>query len=84
MSLISTDGISFNPEEPAVRNFGLNKEDVVLNDYILIPTTGEPLKKEQKTKLNEKGVKFQEYVGNDTYLGSCKDRSDLDTLRQLR
>lgn len=84
MSLITINGNSFDPEAPAVRSFGLNKEDAALTDYILIQTTGEPLKKEQKTKLNEKGVKIQEYVGNDTYLCSYKDKSDLDTLRQLR
>jgi serine protease AprX len=83
MSLITINGNSFDPEAPAVRSLGLNMEDVAITDYILIQTTGEPLKKTQKTELNETGVKIQEYVGNDTYLCSYKDKFHLNTLRQL-
>ncbi|OCK90296.1 subtilisin-like protease [Cenococcum geophilum 1.58] len=83
MSLITINGNSFDPEAPAVRSFGLNKEDAADTDYILIQTAGEPLKKAQKIKLDEKGVKILEYFGNDTYLCSYKDKSDFNTLREL-
>lgn len=83
MSLITINGNSFDPEAVVVHSLGLNKADAADTDYILIQTAGEPLKKAQKSELDGKGVKILEYVGDDTYLCSYKDKSDLEQLREL-
>lgn len=82
MSLITINGNSFDPNAPTVRHLGLNRGDAKSTDYILLQTSGEPIKKAQKTELETKGVKILEYVSENTYLCGYKE-PDLDTLRDL-
>jgi serine protease AprX len=82
MSLITINGNSFDPTAPIVIHLGLNKEDAKFIGYILLQTTGEPLRIAQKTELETKGVKIHEYVSEDAYLCGYKE-SHLDTLRNL-
>ncbi|KAH7345793.1 peptidase S8 and S53 [Pyrenochaeta sp. MPI-SDFR-AT-0127] len=82
MSLITINGNSFDPSAAIVLALGRNKENAKFTNYILLQTTGEPLRRGQKLELEKKGVKIHEYVSEDTYLCGYKPQ-DLETLRDL-
>jgi hypothetical protein len=82
MSVITINGNSFDPAGNAVHAFGLESVDASQSNYILIQTSGGPLKREQKEALREKDVKIHEYVSKDTYLCGYKPE-DLSAIRDL-
>ncbi|GFF45099.1 hypothetical protein IFM46972_07712 [Aspergillus udagawae] len=82
MSTIVINGNKFDPSSPVTNSLGLNAANASESKYILIQTTGSPLRKEQKKELGGKGVEIHEYVSGNTYL-CAYGPEDLGVLRDL-
>ncbi len=83
MAKITVNGITIDPvaQGPALAAANLRSADATDSNYILIQTD-QPLDKDMKSELKDKGVVILEYVPDDTYLCGYAG-TDLDQLRSL-
>lgn len=83
MSRITINGVTVDPlaQGPALAAANLHSADATDSDYILIQTR-QPLSKDMKRELTDRGVEILEYVPDDTYLCNYTG-TDLDQIRSL-